>query len=203
MLRGGPRRAGIENRSRRMPFEAGGLGAGRHVPQTDRVVTRARGEPPVRQQAEGTNRTRMPFEPGGLSAGRLTSHSRIVLSLEPEASRPSGSRQSDVTELRVPFEAGGLGSSRHVPQTDRVVDRSPRRAARRQHAEGIDAPNALRGGRSRRRSPRPTAGSSCPASPRRAARPAAGRGRSPRPNALRGGRSRRRSPRPTVGSCCR
>ncbi len=37
----------------RMPFEAGGLGLGRHIPQPDRFVIRARGEPPVRQQAKG------------------------------------------------------------------------------------------------------------------------------------------------------
>ena len=80
-----------------MALEAGGLGPGRHVPEPDRVVIGARGEPPVRQQAKGGDRAGMTLE-AAVSAPAATSQSRIVLSQDPEASRPSGSRQRAVTE---------------------------------------------------------------------------------------------------------
>ena len=38
-----------------MPFETGGLGAGRQVPQPDRSVVRSRGKPPVGQYAQRTH----------------------------------------------------------------------------------------------------------------------------------------------------
>ena len=121
-----------------MPLEAGGLGPGRHVPQPDRLVTGARGEPPVRQQAKGGDRAGMPLE------------------------------------------ARGLGPGRHIPQPDRVVIGARGEPPVRQQAQGGDRRrNAPRGARSRPRSPHPTAGSCCPRSPRRAARPAAGTGRDP------------------------
>ena len=52
-----------------MTLEAGGLGPGRHIPEPDRVVRSARGEPPVRQQAKGGDRGGMTLEAGGLGPG--------------------------------------------------------------------------------------------------------------------------------------
>src|SRR5262245_31229086 len=40
-----------------------------YVPQPDRVVPGARGEPPVRQCAQRIDRTLVPFEAGALGAG--------------------------------------------------------------------------------------------------------------------------------------
>ena len=103
-----------------MPFEAGGLGPGRHIPQPDRLVTRARGEPPVRQQAKGLNRTRMPFEAGGLGPRRhIPQPDRVVLRARGEP--PVRQQAKGLNPIRMPFEAGGLGARRHIPQPDRVV----------------------------------------------------------------------------------
>jgi hypothetical protein len=79
----------------RVPLQAGGLGAGGRVPQPDRFIPRARGKPPVRQHAQRHDPTRVPLQAGG-------SHSRIVSSLEPEASRPSGSTHSAATKPECP-----------------------------------------------------------------------------------------------------
>ncbi len=218
-----------------MPLEAGGLGAGRYVPQPDRVVVRARGEPPVRQQAEGVDRRRMPFEAGGLGAGRhvpqtdrvvaesprraarpaagrgrrtafvcpsrravsapvATSHRRIVLSPEPEASRPSGSRQRAITSLVCPsrraVSAPVATSHRRIvlskePEASRPSGSRQRRSNRSRmpfEAGGLGACRHI-----------PQTDCRCRQSLRRAARPAAGRGRLPHRSALRGGRSRRRA----------
>jgi hypothetical protein len=51
-------------------FEPGGLGAGRHVPQSDRVVARSRSEPAVGQQAQGSDPICVALEPYGLGAAR-------------------------------------------------------------------------------------------------------------------------------------
>jgi formylglycine-generating enzyme required for sulfatase activity len=53
-----------------MPFEAGDLGAARHIPQSDRAVTRARGEAAVGQHAQRIGRLGVPFEAAGLGAAR-------------------------------------------------------------------------------------------------------------------------------------
>ena len=67
------------------------------VPEPDGVVIRARGEAAVGQHGERPHRIVMAFEPCRLLAG-FASQSRMVLSAEPEARRPSGSTASALTQ---------------------------------------------------------------------------------------------------------
>ena len=119
-----------------MTVEAGGLGPGRDVPEPDRVVRGARGEPPVRQQAKGGDRVGMTVEAGGLGPA-AASQSRIVLSEDPEASRPSGSWQGG-DRAGMAVEAGGLGPGGDVREPDGVVLGARGEPPVRQQAKGGD-----------------------------------------------------------------
>ena len=121
--------------ARGMTLEAGGLGPGRHVPEPDRVVIGARGEPPVRQQAKGGDRAGMTLEAGGLGPGRhVPEPDRVVIGARGEPPVRQQAKGGDRAGMTL--EAGGLGPGRHVPEPDRVVLGARGEPPVRQQAKG-------------------------------------------------------------------
>ena len=121
----------------RMAFEPRRLLAGVRVPEPDGVVVSARGEAAVRQHGERADRAVWPSS-RAVSWPVFASQSRMVLSPEPEARRPSGRTASALTRGRMAFEPRRLLAGVRVPEPDGAVVRARGEAAVRQDGERAD-----------------------------------------------------------------